>query len=105
LEFHLELSAVGVATLLTARRLPVNHLAEKISACNDASMLIDIQTAVRTAGSPTELALMLRLDRRKGGQRVSQWLRRKCIPLNARIEYARIWRKLARQALNQKAES
>ena len=58
-------------------------------------MQIDITTAVREAGSPTKLAVILGLERRKGGQRVSQWLARQSIPLRAQVELAKGWRRLA----------
>ncbi len=62
-------------------------------------MHIDIYTAVREMGSPTNLAVKLKLhnDRRKGGQQVSQWLHRGRIPLWAQIEHAPVWRYLARR--------
>lgn len=58
-------------------------------------MLIHIEAAVREAGSPTKLALMLGLDRRRGGQRVSQWLRRSAIPDDAQAEHLAVWRRLS----------
>lgn len=57
--------------------------------------MLDIHTAVQEVGSPTALALMLKLDRRRGGQRVSQWLHRRKIPPQVQLDYAHVWRKIA----------
>jgi len=58
-------------------------------------MKIDIRTAVDEAGSPTKLALMMGLDKRRGGQRVSQWLHRQAVPPDAQRDFYVVWRRLA----------
>jgi len=61
-------------------------------------MKTNIYALVHAAGSPTELAVLLGLERRRGGLLVSQWLHRGAIPKAAAEQHREAFARLSRRA-------